>query len=154
MRKLAFCICENKDADQPRSYREADQPFCFHYIDSTISLFPKYRGSLVAWWLMPRTPDPEVGGLSPTQVKPCCVLEQGIFTYKSIGNTKKAVARSNMTEKKFPGTLRINQSTNHFPNMKFQASSHLVWLYSLFVWDLVGNPEVRFSHNEAHLLNG
>ena len=26
------------------------------------------------------TPDPEVGGSSPTRVKPCCVLEQGTFT--------------------------------------------------------------------------
>ena len=32
-------------------------------------------GMAVAWWLMPRTPDPEVGGSSPTRVKPCCVLE-------------------------------------------------------------------------------
>ena len=38
------------------------------------------KGSTVAWWLMPRTPDPEVGGSSPTRVKPCCVLEQGTFT--------------------------------------------------------------------------
>ena len=30
-------------------------------------------------------------------------------------------------------------------NPKFQASSHLLWLYSL-----VGNPGNRFSHNEAH----
>ena len=37
-------------------------------------------GSAVAWWLMPRAPDPEVGGSSPTRVKPCCVLEQGTFT--------------------------------------------------------------------------
>ena len=37
-------------------------------------------GSAVAWWLMPRTPDPEVRGSSPTWVKPCCVLEQGTFT--------------------------------------------------------------------------
>ena len=37
-------------------------------------------GSAVAWWLMPQTPDPEVGGSSPTRVKPCCVLEQGAFT--------------------------------------------------------------------------
>ena len=34
----------------------------------------------MVWWLMPRTPDPEVGGSSPTRVKPCCVLEQGTFT--------------------------------------------------------------------------
>ena len=31
---------------------------------------------------MPRTPDPEVEGSSPTRVKPCCVLEQGTFTPK------------------------------------------------------------------------
>ena len=36
-------------------------------------------------------------------------------------------------------------------NTKFQASSHLVWLYSRFVWDLVGNPKDWFSHNEAHI---
>ena len=38
------------------------------------------QGSAVAWWLMPRTPDPEVWGSIPTRVKPCCVLEQGTFT--------------------------------------------------------------------------
>ena len=41
---------------------------------------------------------------------------------------------------------------------KFQASRHLLWLYSpvcvgpgRIVSDLVGNLEDRFSHNEAHL---
>ena len=32
MRKLAFGICENKDADQPRGNRAADQHFRFCYI--------------------------------------------------------------------------------------------------------------------------
>ena len=41
MRKPAFCICENKDADQLRVNREADQRLCFRYTDSTISLLPK-----------------------------------------------------------------------------------------------------------------
>ena len=41
MRKPAFCICENKDADQLRGYREADQRLCFRYNDSTIPLLPK-----------------------------------------------------------------------------------------------------------------
>ena len=31
MRKPAFCICENKEADQLRSNREADQRLCFPY---------------------------------------------------------------------------------------------------------------------------
>ena len=41
MRKPAFCICENKDADQLRGNREADQRLCFRYTDSTESLLPK-----------------------------------------------------------------------------------------------------------------
>ena len=43
VRKLAFCRCENKDADQLRGNREADQRLCFRYTDSTISLLPKYE---------------------------------------------------------------------------------------------------------------
>ena len=41
MRKPAFCICENKDEDQLRGNREADQRLCFRYTDSTIPLLPK-----------------------------------------------------------------------------------------------------------------
>ena len=41
VRKPDFCICENKDADQLRGNREADQRLCFRYIDSTIPLLPK-----------------------------------------------------------------------------------------------------------------
>ena len=41
MRKPVFCICENKDADQLRGNREADQRLCFRYLDSTIPLLPK-----------------------------------------------------------------------------------------------------------------
>ena len=41
MRKPAFCIRENKDADQFRGSREADQRLCFRYTDSTIPLLPK-----------------------------------------------------------------------------------------------------------------
>ena len=54
MRKPAFCICENKDADQLRSYIcenkdadqlrsncVADQRLCFRNMDSAISLLYK-----------------------------------------------------------------------------------------------------------------
>ena len=41
MRKPEFCICENKDADQLRDNREADQGLCFRYMDSTIPLLAK-----------------------------------------------------------------------------------------------------------------
>ena len=43
MRKPAFCICENKDADQLRGNREADQRLFFRYTDSTIPLLPIYE---------------------------------------------------------------------------------------------------------------
>ena len=43
MRKPAFCICENKDADQLRGNREADQRLCFRYMASTIPLLPKFK---------------------------------------------------------------------------------------------------------------
>ena len=42
-RKPAFCICENKDADQLRGNREADQHLCFRYSDSMILLLPIYK---------------------------------------------------------------------------------------------------------------
>ena len=41
VRKPAFCICENKDADQLRGNREADQRLCFRYTDNTIPLLSK-----------------------------------------------------------------------------------------------------------------
>ena len=43
MRKQAFCICENKDADQLRGNSEADQRLCFRYMDSTIPLLSKSK---------------------------------------------------------------------------------------------------------------
>ena len=43
IRKPAFCICENKDADQLRGDREADQRLCFRYLDSTIPPLPIYE---------------------------------------------------------------------------------------------------------------
>ena len=43
MRKPAFCVCENKDADQLGGNREADQRLCFRYTDSTIPQLPKYE---------------------------------------------------------------------------------------------------------------
>ena len=47
--KTGFFICVNKDADQLRGNREADQHLCFHYTDSTIPLLPKSEISIL--WL-------------------------------------------------------------------------------------------------------
>ena len=43
-----ICIGENKDADQLRGNREADQRLCFRYSDSTIPLLLKSEIKLVA----------------------------------------------------------------------------------------------------------
>ena len=41
--KPAFCICENKDADQLRGNHKADQRLCFRYLDSTIPLLSRFE---------------------------------------------------------------------------------------------------------------
>ena len=43
MRKPAFHICENKDADQLPGNLEADQRLCFCYTDSTNPLLVKQK---------------------------------------------------------------------------------------------------------------
>ena len=68
VRKPDFCICENKDADQLRGNREADQRLCFRYSDSTIPLLPTSEissllpssvvvqpGLCRTWWETPKT---------------------------------------------------------------------------------------------------
>ena len=39
--KTIFCICENKDPDQPCGNCEADHCLCFRFTASTIPLLPK-----------------------------------------------------------------------------------------------------------------
>ena len=53
VRKPAFCLCENKAADQLRGNREADLRLCFRYTESTIPLFlnPKFQASSHLLWL-------------------------------------------------------------------------------------------------------
>ena len=53
MRKPAFCICENKGADQLRGNREADQRLRFRYTDmqSLFFLNPKIQASRHFLWL-------------------------------------------------------------------------------------------------------
>ena len=41
MGKPTICIGENKDADQLRGNREADQRLCFRYSDNTATLLLK-----------------------------------------------------------------------------------------------------------------
>ena len=62
MRKPAFCIFENKDADQLRSNCAADQRLCFRYTDSTIPLLPRPLAILcgcIAWFVLDLVGNPE-----------------------------------------------------------------------------------------------
>ena len=64
VRKPAFCICENKDADQLRGNREADQRLCFHYIDSAIPLVLNFEPLTIlcgctAWFVSDLVGNPE-----------------------------------------------------------------------------------------------
>ena len=53
VRKPDFCICENKDADQLRGNREADQRLCFclRIAQSLYYLNPKFQASNYLLWL-------------------------------------------------------------------------------------------------------
>ena len=50
----------------------------------------------------------------------------------------------------FVFATRIEQSLFYL-NPKFQACSHLLWLYSLVCTGPGQKPEDRFSHNETHM---
>ena len=77
MRKPAFCICENKDADQLRGNREADQRLFFRYIDSTIPLLSKSKNfkpvaifcSCTAWFVSEQVRNQNVGFLMNAQME-------------------------------------------------------------------------------------
>ena len=94
-RKPAFCICENKDADQLHGNREADRHLCFRYIDSTIPLHiyeissllspsvPEQPGLCWTWLETPKT------GFLTTRLivkeKSCCwVFQPGIAKTKAL----------------------------------------------------------------------
>ena len=66
MRKPAFCICENKDADQIRGSRDADERLCFRYMGSTIPLLPKSEiSSLISHLLWLYSPVCVIPGRKP-----------------------------------------------------------------------------------------
>ena len=50
MGKPTICIGENKDADQLRGNREADQRLCFRFLDSTIPLLKSKSSFLCLYW--------------------------------------------------------------------------------------------------------
>ena len=131
IRKPDFCICENKDADQLRGNREADQRLCFRYTDSTIPLLSK----------------PEISSIQPSSV----VVQFGLCRTWSetpkTGFLRTRLIYELLHDKtlillaaKF--TTLIEQSV-YFLNPKFQASFHLLWLYSLVCVGPAWKPKRR-----------
>ena len=88
VRKPAFCICENKDADQLRGNREADQRLCVRYTDSTIPLLPESEISslqpssvavqpgLCKTW----SESPKTGFLTTSSFSKCLFIDLGYTT--------------------------------------------------------------------------
>ena len=88
---------------------------------------------------MPRTPDPEVGGSSPTRVKPCCVREHGTFTpQKVLVISRRRWLRPNMTDILFTGTIRFNQPTHP----SFVIKKKGVMGYKIYLTTLLTSPIV------------
>ena len=69
VRKQTFCISENKDADQLRVNREADQRLCFRYTDRIIPLLSKSEISM----LYPSSLAVQLGFVRPGR-KPQCLF--------------------------------------------------------------------------------
>ena len=135
-------------------------PICF--VDHVYSISYIRERVAVAWWLIPWSPDPEVGGSSPTW-SPCSVFEQDIFTPlpQVLVITKKRWLRPNMTEKLLTGTLSIKKLsimitgpcnvhplTSHFYIVKLGFT----WVFLIFslkhrLWVLVRNGSNVYSHS-------
>ena len=62
---------------------------CYYFLKSLNT-----EGIAVAWWLMPRTPDPEVGVRAPLRSNRVVSLSKAHLLPKSTGNTQEAVAPS------------------------------------------------------------
>ena len=63
-------ICDRNGPKEKICYFQALMPEANPVL--SINVIRVYIGSAMAWWLTPRTSDPEVGGSSPTQVAVLC----------------------------------------------------------------------------------
>ena len=156
MRKPDFCKCENKDADQLRGNCEADQRLCFRCIDSAIRLHPINEISS----LKPHTCDIS---LFRRELPIFCLFlrkspYENFLTFLYILYISLFGISDLPTKiQEFPSLF------NYSPYLEKKISLFVFWDVShvcqailcdctaRFVWDLVGNPENQFSHNEAQI---
>ena len=85
MSKPAFCICENKAADQLCGNHTADQRLCFRHTDSTIPLLPKYQISRL--WPSCVVAQPVLCGPGRKPRRPV-FSQRGSFTSHKISRTR------------------------------------------------------------------
>ena len=80
----------------------------------------------MAWWLMPRTPDPEVGGFKHKYSPKVRVIP------------RKQWLLPNMTEKLFTRTLKINQPDPTVPLIKvFYFLQFILSFYERFLGEKI-----------------
>ena len=105
--KPTICICENKDADQLRGNREADQRLCFRYTDSThksssSSLIRNFKLLACSCACTARFVSDLVGNhivCFPTR------------RLNSLWLCRREVINRNLPSKKYPASITINSTT-------------------------------------------
>ena len=110
MRKPAFCICENKDADQLRGNREADQRLCFRYTDSTLYfLNAKFQASSHLLWLY-----------SLVYVRPGRQPRRPVFSERGSNSSKAQLHRLDYCQYFYIKHLwSLYQETKHLDNLYY-----------------------------------
>ena len=70
-------ICDTNGPKEKIFYFQALMPEANPFL--SINVIQVYIGSAVAWWLTPRTSDPQVGGSSPTRVAVLCPRARNVY---------------------------------------------------------------------------
>ena len=101
MGKPAFCIYENKGADQLGSTCAADQHLCFCYTESTIPLLPTFEISSHLLWLY-----------RPVYIGPGLKPRRQVFSQRGSNNYFVCSGNENL-----PGKKKILKFHLHYPNL-------------------------------------
>ena len=157
MGKPTICICENKDADQLRGNREADQRLYFHYTDNTVS--PLSKSKISSFYPAPVTVQ---AGLyqtwSETQIVGflmhrliCCYL--GV-TFKYTGSlTHTSMLLMEKAKKalfKIKNTIGLDNSCNLLEKL-FDNLVVPVMLYCSEIWGISSPVNDTTPYEHLHL---
>ena len=127
MRKPAFRICENKDADQLRDNREADQHLYFRNTDSAIPLLPKFQAYSHLQWLH-----------SPVFVRPGRKPRRSVFSQRG-SNTSMFLLEVKYYLQKTSHHANCRPLTSHFHILNFEVEinkisrDHLICIHAQYL---------------------